>query len=183
GIADEYGSFPSRPRDGLVQRCRIGLAYADSVAADDALEAPYPAQALDKPKCQPFELVGADGEGDAAVRHGVQRFFQAFIDPGPDTDVLAVVIDEVRKTLFDQLLRGFAGGCQALAQQRLGAVADQMTDRFDRHWWAPEANKGVIQRRGQVGRGVSQSPIEAEYHDIQVDPVHWVAMGKAYGND
>jgi len=80
--------------------------------------------------------------------------------------------DSVVECPLDEILAHHTGGGQTLAQQLARAVPDHMAHFVSGNWRPAHRGERVVERGGEVGRGIRQSPIEIEDDDVERNVPH-----------
>jgi alkylation response protein AidB-like acyl-CoA dehydrogenase len=160
---DRAARIPAEAAHRLEQRLRVRLLHRERVARDDHGEVAVEPEALEHQRCQPPDLVGADGEPDTRRRRPFQLLDDTRPQRRPVGAVRLVVDEEMPPHLLEPVRRDRAPGPLERAPHHLGrAAADQGLDAGFRHRRAPLRRQHDVERRAQVRRRVGEGPVEVE---------------------
>ena len=142
------------------------------IPADDRGEAVLPAERGNQAERQSLKLVGADRKFHALCIERVERGLDAIERLGVIGDMIFIIADKQRKSLLDQRIVHFARRRQPLAQQGARAMAHHAPHIVGGNRGAAKLAEGMVERCGQIERGVRQRPVEIEHDHIEWNLPH-----------
>ena len=153
------GSPPAR-RIAPVKWPGSGFAIGEGVAPGDRAEIAFKLKLLQEPAREIFALVGAHREPSAFASQEVERLDRAGEGPALHRDICLVMDEKVSEHGFE--VAGDARPPQALLDHDAGAHPDERAHRFGRDRRLAGARQRIVQRIGQVWRGIDERAVEVE---------------------
>ena len=164
------------PRDHFMEQVgrRLCPARPQCIAADHGKEPLQQTQLAQQPDRQTLQLVGDDGNPDAAIRKTVKHPLAARKQDRMARDIRLVKDDQFPMEPFKFLVRDRpAGHVQSAGKHLARTAANKITHSGRWHGFPPDQRKRVIHRLGQVHMRVEQGPVEIETDNIEGEGNHW----------
>ncbi len=149
---------------GQQDRCRVGFALGQRVAADQHGAAPRPAETFDHADRQALGLVGDDAPAQAARLDRRQQFGDAGEGHAVHRQRLAVTRQEGRQQFF---AFGLGQIRQGHRQHGATALGHHLSQARQRHRRPAQVGQHAVHRIAQVRGAVDQGAIEVEQHRTQ----------------